>query len=60
MYGGDNLPIGRCIRTCSQIIYKVNICLSIVKKKQDREDFKKLRKKTKKIQNFLKKKMIKC
>ena len=56
MSGEDKLLLSRFIRTCSQITSKINICLPLIKKK-DKKVFKKLRKKTKKIQNFLIKEM---
>ena len=54
-----SFPISSVIRSCSQIISKINICLPLVKKR-DKQDFKKLRKKTKKIQKHLIQEMKKC
>ena len=59
MSGEDNILLSSFIRTCSQIISKINICLPLIKKK-DRETFKKLKKKTIKIQKFLIQEMKKC
>ena len=52
MSGEDNILLSSFIRTCSQIISRINICLPLIKKK-DRKMFNKLKKKTKKIQKFL-------
>ena len=52
MSGEDNILLSSFIRTCSQIISRINICLPLIKKK-DIKMFNKLKKKTKKIQKFL-------
>ena len=50
MSGEDNILLSSFIRTCSQIISRINICLPLIKKK-DRKMFNKLKKKTKKFKN---------
>ena len=52
MSGENILPLPFAIRSCSLIVSKINICLPLIKKK-DKQDFKKLRKKVKKIKSFL-------